>query len=123
MFPAGIYYGYVYAEQTNALIKAVANHEILLPHYRGRVFQSGPVNAADYWLRKQTGQLAEDGLTVQAAGEGDSAEVQTIQFTDSAKIRHSVTIEVGKTDPQLASCNKPKYKPAPRYQLLNYEVA
>lgn len=121
VFPAGIYYGYIFPEQTDALIEAVTANQILLPHYRGRTFQSGTVNAADYWLRKQTGTLADDGLMVEAVIEGDSAE--TIHFTDQDNTTHCLTVESGKTEPQLASCNKPKYKPAPKYQLLDYVVA
>lgn len=122
VFPAGIYYGHIFAEQTDALVEAVTDHQVLLPHYRGRIFQSGPINAADYWLRKETGTLAESGLTVEGSTEGDSAEIQTIRFSDTANTLHSLTIEVGKTEPELASCNKPKFKPAPRYNLLNYSA-
>ena len=123
VFPAGIYYGHIFVEQTDALVEAVTNRQVLLPHYRGRVFQSGPINAADYWLRKEAGEFAEDGLRVEGIAEGNSAEIQTIQFSDTANAIHSLTIEAGKTEPELASCNKLKYKPAPHYTLLNYSTS
>jgi hypothetical protein len=55
-FPAGVCYGRVSPRQVEALLLAGQRGEVYLEGYRGRACYPEPVQAAEYFLRQQTGE-------------------------------------------------------------------
>jgi hypothetical protein len=62
--PQGVYYGRVDAEQATPLLHAHRAGELYLPTYRGRACYARPVQAAEYFLRAETGLTALDAFTL-----------------------------------------------------------
>jgi hypothetical protein len=54
-FPYGIYYGRVDPEEVKSLVAAYQKQQLYLPRYRGRSCYSPQVQAAEFFLRDQTG--------------------------------------------------------------------
>jgi hypothetical protein len=57
-FPHGVYYGRMTAEAAPALAAAVGAGEMYLPHSRGRACLAPAAQAAEHFLRQQTGVAA-----------------------------------------------------------------
>ncbi|MDX2140913.1 MAG: hypothetical protein SF123_22705, partial [Chloroflexota bacterium] len=61
-FPHGVYYGRVTADDVPALLAAVGNGEMLLERVRGRACLEAVGQAAEQFVRQQTGVLALDAF-------------------------------------------------------------
>jgi hypothetical protein len=61
-FPHGLYFGRVAPERAVDIAEAYRDGEIRLDHYRGRTCWSGAVQAAEIWVREETGATAVDGV-------------------------------------------------------------
>lgn len=64
-FPHGLYFGRVPPEQAADIASAYRDGEIRLDRYRGRCCWPGPVQAAEFWVREETGRtgIADVRLT------------------------------------------------------------
>jgi len=56
--PQGLHYGRVDIESSQAVLEACLNEQVYLPNLRGRTCYDPVVQAADYHLRKQTGETS-----------------------------------------------------------------
>ena len=119
VLPAGIYYGYVNPTDVNTVADSILQRQISLAHYRGRTFQSPTVNAADYYVRQQTGLLGFDEFTLAGVGKKD-AETFIVRFIDSNSAAHCITLRAWQSEPIVVGCSG-KTKPQPRFQLLDYQ--
>ena len=67
--PHGIYYGHVEPEDAAAIVDSYERGEIRLQNYRGRCCYVRAVQAADYFLRLETGRLGIDDFQLESAAE------------------------------------------------------
>ena len=122
-FPDGSYYGRVLPAEVAAFAATHQRGELYLERFRGRVCYEQTVQAADYFLRRETGRArihdfrhlssanpekALWEIRFQAAGAGD---IHTIRLRRHLSER-----------PLLASCGKPQTKPVWEYKLLEHAV-
>ena len=117
IFPAGIYYGYVSPAQVDQIVQAIRSHNIYLPGYRGRTFYDGVVSAADYFVRQATNETRVSALPIVAKQEIEA--IWQVQFTDDDNDIHTIELTQTKSEPVLASCDKP-LKPQPQFQFLRH---
>ena len=111
--PSGTMYGYVDPENVPSLAENVREGRIDLRFYRGRTFQSGVENSAEFQIRRHTENLAADGLTLVSGGTGNGEH--TITFKDTTDDLHTVQLTAAMTDPVLVGCSLNKFKPQPTY--------
>lgn len=117
VLPAGIYYGYLAPHNSAEVVEATKRGEIALPYYRGRTFYDGVTNAADYFLRQHTQQLAWDWFRLLNTTHDETAT--QVRFVGKDKRIHRVELVAEKSEPVLVSCSPTKAKPQPRYRLLS----
>jgi hypothetical protein len=108
-FPDGIYYGRLRASDASNLLAASRDRIVLLDHYRGRVYYPPAAQAAEYYLRAQTGNLDIDAY--QLAGFQRALDLKWLVHFSQAqdKKRHVVEIEaVWSEFENFESCSKPE---------------
>lgn len=118
--PLGIVYGFLSPENVPVVAQTIHNKNVHLPTYRGRTFYRGYINAADYFIRKETGQTELGAISLLADTQldlSDDAPTWLIQFLDSFMQPHEIEIGQTMSEPVLASCEKPG-KPVPIYTAI-----
>jgi hypothetical protein len=68
-FPHGIYYGRVDPGEVESLVAVHQNQKLYLPRYRGRACYSPDVQAAEFFLRDQTGVHHLDAFQLASSDE------------------------------------------------------
>lgn len=81
VLPWGLYYGPVETRDADALAESVARDEIFLPAYRGRSTLSRPVQAAETFLRRETGILRRDAMRFVSREDLDDSRLR-IRFEE-----------------------------------------
>lgn len=122
-FPDGTYYGRLQPEEAEAFVAARQRGEIFLKRLRGRVYYEEVVQAADYFLRRESGRLALDAFHHRSTHRTDG-ETYSVAFTDrSDGSLHTVRLRRDPSElPLLASCGKRQTKPVWAYELTGYDL-
>lgn len=122
-FPDGTYYGRLQPEEAEAFVAAQQRGELFLSRLRGRVCYEEVVQAADYFLRRESGRLALDAFYHHSTDSTDG-EKYNVTFTGrSDGLAHTVRLRREPLELRLlASCGKPQNKPVWQYDLIDYEV-
>jgi len=81
------------------------------------------VQAADYFLRQETGETAVSAYHYVSYQNGTDSE-RRVQFVDHDGAIHEVIVGVETAVPEnlLASCGKPQVKPISQYTYLAHSV-
>lgn len=120
-FPHGIYYGRVGPADVLHLMHGYAADRLSLRHFRGRCSNSFPVQAAEYFLRRQTGLEMIDGLALQRV-TGTPAGVSTLfALVDGRHAEVQVRVVTG--EEHLLTCGSEKPNPIPRYELVSCSIS
>jgi hypothetical protein len=77
-FPHGLYFGRVAPDRAVDIAEAYRDGEIRLDHYRGRTCWPAPVQAAEIWVREETGATAVDG--VRPVSQDRAGDLTTVRF-------------------------------------------
>jgi hypothetical protein len=100
-FPHGMYFGRVVPAEGRAVADAYARGEVLLDLYRGRSAYSPPIQAAEHFLRRETGLLGVDSLVL--AGHRTDGTGHAVEFrVDEA--RYTVEVEAGASHARPLTC-------------------
>ncbi|HYO80523.1 MAG TPA: sucrase ferredoxin [Bryobacteraceae bacterium] len=119
VFPYGIYYGRVTPETAPDVVSATERGEICLPLYRGRSCFSRPEQVADYYARRESGELAIDALyPVHTVVTGERYEV-------ALNAKHGRTCIVSFRVRSQAfqgrlTCGADSESPVPQFELVSY---
>jgi hypothetical protein len=106
-FPDGVYYGQVTSADVLALVAALQADEVYLPKLRGRCAYEEAAQAGEYFLRTQTGKLAQAAYQLQAQTANGACTTLTWAGADGEVI--SITVERGLAPFTLVtSCDKPE---------------
>lgn len=102
-FPDGLYFGRVPPEQAGDLATAYRDGEIRLANYRGRCSWPAAVQAAEFWVREESGRTGVGDVRLVSTtsdGEDTTAVFDVAGKPWSAHVR-------GRTDPKarLTSCH------------------
>ncbi|WP_141610042.1 sucrase ferredoxin [Litorilinea aerophila] len=124
--PDGVCYGWLTPEDAVPLVEAHRREQIYrLDRYRGRSCYGPVVQAADYFLRRETGLLGlADLRLVDCQPAPDEPDVWTVRFvtaTDGA--RHQLRLRQELSPFELAlSCGKEEAEAVPQHRLLAWDV-
>jgi hypothetical protein len=123
-FPEGIYYGRADPGEIRELMEKHARGEISLKHYRGRCCYSKIAQAADYFLRAESGRMRinEFSLIEVIRGEAGNARVQFKAASDGTihdiRLRRVKAALSGRL-----TCNATHPSPITQYEFAGYTVA
>jgi hypothetical protein len=122
-FPDATYYGRVQPAELPALVAARRQGELYLPQLRGRACYPEVVQAADHFLRAETGQVGLQAFQFVALEQNEN-DSWTVTFQDRlGGGRHQLLVarEVDE-QPLYASCGQVQTKPVSRYSLRTYRA-
>jgi hypothetical protein len=117
-FPHALYYGFVEPKSANELISAYENNQLILDLFRGRSSYSREVQAAEGFLREETGELRLAAYQW-VSSEAEEENVHKVLFTDAVqKMMYSLWIESSLTEQEFAvSCTVLKEKKVDLFTL------
>ena len=121
--PCGIYYGRVRKENINDFKERSMINNIDLAHYRGRSSYSKDVQAADYYLRLNTGikEISAFRLTSLKNPDKQNSFVEFISQLDEKT--HYVHIKKDKEAfLNYTSCKDQEKSPVAQYRLIEYKL-
>lgn len=120
-FPDATYYGRVLPHEAPELVAARQRGELYLPHLRGRATYPEMVQAADYFLRGETGEAGLYAFRFAALEQHDDASwTVTFDETDGAGSHRLLIAREVNDLPLYASCGQLQTKPLWRYRLVEY---
>jgi hypothetical protein len=121
VFPYGIYYGRVTPDDVPGLVEHTNRREILLAHYRGRCCYPRIVQAAEYFLRSESGRLGISDFVLTSVTRTDQNEA-TVRFRSAHDhSTHSVAL---RTIPNALTaqltCDAEIPSAITQYELIRY---
>ncbi len=118
--PHGLTYGRVEPERAPAVVEAYRQHRLITDIYRGRTCYDAPVQAADYFLRMQTGITHLDAFRLIDAQPGTSGQWIVRFAAVSADERYTVHLDT-EVIATRHSCTDSKPSESTHYRLVNIE--
>jgi hypothetical protein len=117
-FPHGAYFGRVAARDALGVAGAYQEGRIDLPHYRGRSCYEFAVQAAEIFLRNETGRLGIDELRLVGRGWRDG--VVTARFSTPSDETLSVRLRVSSAEhARPLTCKTRRASHPPRFELVD----
>lgn len=120
VLPRGIYYGPVEAREAEDLTASVLRDEVYLSAYRGRSSFARVEQAAETFVRRNTGLLANDALLV-LRREALGAERTRVHLVTPHGVAYDVTIEQYPITEALLTCTSAAPFPIPQFRLIEME--
>ncbi len=119
--PHGLLYGRLRPEDAPAIIEACRARRVHLPNLRGRTCYPEAVQAAEHFLRQQTGQPGLDAFRLQAGSETQPGNwlIRFIDRPGHTVHQLQVALQVSQT-PVYESCQLDKTTLVKRYHLVTY---
>ena len=119
--PHGIYYGRLAPDNAATVVETYRRGEIFLERFRGRACYSPAVQAAEYYLRQQSGILGLDAFQMLEAQEDPPGEwMAKFQEIDSGIVYRLVVGEEVSEQEFYPSCRQDKTSHLTEYRLLDY---
>lgn len=122
-FPHGLYYGRVGPGEGLEVVEAYERGLVDLTHYRGRAGLPFHVQAAEYFVRRETHLLGADDLAV-AGHEALDGRRARVTFAGPHSTLFTAEIIVNRVeDPQLLTCRAERPLHPPRYEPVRVECS
>jgi hypothetical protein len=119
-FPHGLYYGRVSPADVTRLMDDFAGGTLSLKHYRGRCCHLFPVQAAEYFARRETGITLVDDVSLEATVRTASGVAATFSLSDGRSA--VVEVSISKGPAQRLTCGAGGADPVPIYDLVSCSV-
>ncbi len=121
--PHGVFYGYLEADRVPAVLDAVQGGQVALDFYRGRVCYPQVAQAADYYLRAETGLMDLDAYRFADAERTDSNRWIVRFVARTSGDTHDVTLAEDRSSVKTyGSCGDAQPSPVTQYRLLRHDV-
>ena len=104
VLPLGVYYGQLTPQRADEMVAASQRGEVMLAGYRGRSCYRAAEQAADYFVRQQTGVLGLKGVVCVEGGEEGSVWEVANGRQYQVRLRREGVAQV------LIGCSKQKYE-------------
>jgi hypothetical protein len=122
VLPWGLYYGPVEPRDAEALAAAIGRGEIFLPAYRGRSSFPRVAQAAETFVRRETGLAAADALRL-TSREPLAGGRTRVQLREADGTLHDVTIEqYVAAESALLTCTAANPDAIPQFRLVEHRV-
>lgn len=121
-FPDGLYFGRLSPSGAREAAAAYAGGELDLEHYRGRSAYPFPVQAAETFLRVETGRTGVDDVRFtgwRAVPAGGAGSEVTARFVVRPGKGYAVRLRVEAAAARLLSCHDGQPARPPAYRLLD----
>lgn len=118
--PSGVTYGYITPAHVSTLAQSIRTDQLVLTLYRGRSAYPAWVNAAEYFLCKQTGMLSSMEWSWRTT-EQVAKNRWRVDFSHVEGKGYRVSLGAIEGEPVPSSCFQ-AYKPQPRFQLEQIEA-
>jgi len=122
-FPHGLFYAHVTEAIGRVILKEYEEKRITLQNYRGRACYSNPVQAAEFFVRTESGirEIAELHRLFSAHVAEESWQVRFLEATTGNV--HTVLVSRVMSDFQnLITCHATEAHSVPQFRLDSYEV-
>lgn len=116
-FPHGIYYGRVAPDEVEQLVRLYRRGELAIGNLRGRSCYPFPLQAAECFLRRQSGLLGIGDISLLSSEEIPGTLLARFALVDG----RSADVEIQISDspePHRLTCEIPAAKPVPTYELV-----
>ena len=120
-FPHGIYYGRVNPDDVEEVIHDYTQGRIQLLHYRGRAGLPFPVQAAEYFLRRERDLDRIDSVRL-VTRDASKGSVTCLFEAEGENLRVEVAVDRS-GPPELLTCNAEAPQGIPRYELRSINRA
>ncbi len=119
--PFGIYYGHVCPEDVPALVDAGSAGRIHLKHYRGRSCYPRPAQAAEHFIRSETGIYGISALLFEETQALDDCRWR-VRFREhsSGRIHEAEVMARDSDSVELRTCKSTEPRRVPQFELLRY---
>ena len=117
-FPSGVYYGRVTPERVAELMHELHGGVLSLDHYRGRCCYPFHVQAAEYFLRRETHALQLPDVTLADVARTTHGATATFDLVDGRRAEVEIATTRGPEVYRL-TCGSPDERPIPRYELVS----
>ncbi len=120
--PEAVTYGWVEADDAAPLIRAHQHGELYrLDRYRGRSTYAGAVQAAEAFLRRETGVLSLNAFRLAAHSQSGETQVSAEFVAVDTQVHHLISVDVCLSSfSNPTSCSKQSGEPVPQYALHSY---
>ncbi len=116
-FPHGIYYGRVGADQVAELMGGYAAGSLSLEHFRGRCSQRFPVQAAEFFARRETGLTDIEALALVGSRPTPRGVGATFSLAGAGNVE--VEVQVSRGARHRLTCHASGTDPIPVYELMS----
>lgn len=114
-FPHGIYYGRVTPDNVVRLMSAYSRGDLDLDHYRGRCCYPFPIQAAEYFLRREMNVVGVEDVRLTASSVTEERLSASFIVGDRAA---EVVVAVTEGAAHHLTCNASRPLAVPRYDLV-----
>jgi hypothetical protein len=118
-----VYYGRVGPDDVAALMDNYSAGRLSLDHYRGRCCYPFPLQAAEYFVRRELGILDVEGVVLtNSARRDDQTVVGTFSLRDDRTAEAEVTVDRSGEAHRL-TCGAAPPAVIPRYDLVSLTLS
>jgi hypothetical protein len=118
--PSGLFFGRLDSLSAKEVVAALQRGELDLDHYRGRACYAPPVQAAEYYLRRQTGLLDVDAFCLVQVEQTSDQEWRLVFAATQTPAHYVLEVRRQVSDVSFfQSCRQDKLSPLVNYQLLS----
>lgn len=119
-FPHGLYYGRVAPEQVTGLMDSYAAGSLSLEHFRGRCCHRFPIQAAEFFARRETETTEIDALNLIDSAPTSEGVSAAFSLTDGGRVE--VEVRVSRGPGHRLTCGAHGADPIPVYELASISV-
>lgn len=120
-FPHGVYYGRVAPDEVAGLMTSFRVGELSLGHYRGRSCYPFPIQAAEYFVRREAGRTRVDDVALLESERGGERARASFALADGGRAEVEIEISRGPQRYRL-TCGAQRELPIPRYDLVDCRI-
>ena len=118
-FPHGVYYGRVAPDEVVTLMRSYRRGVLSVPHYRGRSCYTFAVQAAEHFVRVESGLIGVEDLRLLESTRVDERLLEVVfELRDQRRAGVRVAIDETPESYQL-TCGATRLNPIPRYELVS----
>lgn len=118
-FPHGLCYGFLTAEDAEAIVESYTHRRLLLNKLRGRAIYDKPIQAAEYFLRREFDNDQMNDVIYQSHTEDDGKWSVIFNLAGTS---YKVNVAQGTPLQVIATTGNSKLKTVPQYSFVDYQI-